>query len=124
MHVTLILTVNNYFYCKINYTILLNFLLSYLLMELVFSYHFLICHSILSLKKNIINLGILETQFYVLLSKESGTNAGGSLWKDPAEAPGLNKRARAVKTTHSTAKKVKRERRESSGRTSFFLSNM
>lgn len=30
MHVTLILTVNNYFYCKINYPILHNFLLSYI----------------------------------------------------------------------------------------------
>lgn len=50
-------------------------------------------------------------QFYVLLSKESGTNAPGSLWKDPAEVPGLNKRARAVKTTHSRAKKSK-ERKE------------
>lgn len=61
-------------------------------------------------------------RFYVLLSKESGTNARGSLQKDPAEVPGLNKRARAVKTMHSKrAKKVKREKRESSGKRFFFF---
>ena len=61
-------------------------------------------------------------RFYVLLSKESGTNARGSLQKDPAEVPGLNKRARAVKTMHSKrAKKLRREKRKSQNKRFFFF---
>lgn len=39
--------------------------------------------------------------FSILLSKESGTNAWGKIQKDPAEALGLNKSARAGKTKYS-----------------------
>lgn len=64
MHVTLILTVNNYFYCKINFEFyLIQLPFSYSFKELVFSCCFVVLSQFFSLEKSIIEFRDAATWF-------------------------------------------------------------